>query len=51
MELALLRINQLASEAEPDRRQLMETLHKLAYSLETPNDTVHRYGHMVRRDY
>ncbi len=30
--------------------QLMSALHNLAYSLESPDDTISRYGAMVRRD-
>lgn len=29
------------------RRQLIETLHEMAYSLENADDTVQRYGYLV----
>lgn len=48
MELAIEQIKQLAAVGEPGRPQLIATLYKLAYSLETTNDIIHRYGHMVR---
>ncbi|KAL2756635.1 hypothetical protein ACRALDRAFT_1075525 [Sodiomyces alcalophilus JCM 7366] len=47
MESALASIKQLAANAsEATRRQLITTLHELAYSLEDANDTVHRYGYL-----
>lgn len=48
MDVALDQIKQLAAAAdEATYRQLMSSLNKLILSLESPNDTVHRYGHMV----
>ncbi|KAK3392886.1 S-adenosyl-L-methionine-dependent methyltransferase [Podospora didyma] len=34
-----------AAAGDDARRQLMLSLHKLASSLETPNDTIHRFAH------
>lgn len=50
MEAAIDKIRELAGQGEAGRRQLMDALHKLAYSLETVNDTIHRYGHMAGSD-
>lgn len=36
-----------ATSGEETRQQLIRSLNNLALSLESPNDTVHRYGHMV----
>lgn len=48
MDSALASIKQFAATAdEAARRQLITTLHELAYSLEDANDTVHRYGYLV----
>lgn len=48
MDAALAQIKHLAAVGgEAARRQLIDTLHELAYSLEDPNDTVHRYGYLV----
>jgi hypothetical protein len=48
MDAALDQIQQLATNAdELTRRQLMNSLHKLAYSMESPQETIHRYGHSV----
>ncbi|ROT39597.1 S-adenosyl-L-methionine-dependent methyltransferase [Sodiomyces alkalinus F11] len=47
METVLASIRQLAANAnEAARRQLITTLHEIAYSLEDANDTVHRYGYL-----
>ncbi|KFA45947.1 hypothetical protein S40293_07288 [Stachybotrys chartarum IBT 40293] len=47
MDAALAQIKHLAAVGgESARRQLIDTLHDLAYSLEDPNDTVHRYGYL-----
>jgi hypothetical protein len=48
IESALLQVRQLASTAnESFRRKLMTALHELAYSMEEPDDTIHRYGYLV----
>jgi hypothetical protein len=48
MDAALVQIKQLATKANQGARwQLMAALRKLADSMESPNDTIHRYGHMV----
>lgn len=48
MDTALESIKQLAAQAGEDtRRKLKDSLNKLALSLESPSDTIHRYGHMV----
>ncbi|KAI2463103.1 S-adenosyl-L-methionine-dependent methyltransferase [Annulohypoxylon bovei var. microspora] len=39
-------IKQLADEGDDARRNIMVALQNLAYSFETPHDTIHRYGHM-----
>jgi hypothetical protein len=36
-----------ASASDVSRRDLISYLHGLAYSLETADDTLHRYGSMV----
>ncbi|KAG8170109.1 hypothetical protein KVR01_000854 [Diaporthe batatas] len=46
MDSAFQEFRALAAKGEQGRRALMVALHNLAYSLETPNDTIHRYGHM-----
>ncbi|KAI1360610.1 S-adenosyl-L-methionine-dependent methyltransferase [Xylaria arbuscula] len=47
MEDALAHLKQLAIATDGvERQRLMSSLHKLAYSLETPDDTLHRYGAM-----
>ena len=48
MDAALDKVRQLAANAdEATRRQLSTTLNRLVLSLESPSDTIHRYGHMV----
>jgi hypothetical protein len=48
MYSALAKIEQLAMTAnEGARSQLTAALRRLADSMESPNDTIHRYGHMV----
>ncbi len=48
MEAALDQIKQLAASVDEDGRSKLRTaLQKLALSLESPGDTIHRYGHMV----
>lgn len=48
MDSALNNIKQLAAEAdEATRLELKTSLNKLALSLERPDDTIHRFGHMV----
>lgn len=48
MDLAIKEIKHLAANTdETTRQQLMATLHRLAYSMECPNDTSLRYGHLV----
>lgn len=47
MEEALEKIRELAVEGnEQTRRGLMLSLQALSFSLETPQDTIHRFGHM-----
>ncbi|RYP59527.1 hypothetical protein DL770_010174 [Monosporascus sp. CRB-9-2] len=46
MESAITRIEEIATVVDGTaRRQLMLTLRHLAYSLEEPSDTIHRFGH------
>ncbi|KAH9866814.1 hypothetical protein J1614_008507 [Plenodomus biglobosus] len=45
MEAALEQVRKLAALSEDGRHQAMVALHNLAYSLETHDDTIHRYGH------
>jgi hypothetical protein len=48
MDAALDSIKHLAAEANDEtRRALVDSLNELVLSLETPNETIHRYGHMV----
>ncbi|KUJ18479.1 O-methyl transferase B [Mollisia scopiformis] len=48
METALEDIKRLAISSDEDARQsIMSALHKLAYSMESPNDTIRRYGHLT----
>ena len=50
MDAALETIKGLAAAAdEATRRKLVASLSSLAHSLESPGDTIHRYGHMVSR--
>ncbi|KAK7946091.1 O-methyl transferase B [Apiospora aurea] len=47
MESALSQLRQLACIADESlRRRLMVSLHELANSMETSNDTIHRYGYL-----
>lgn len=49
MDSILNQINEYAAAAtEETRSKLMSSLNQLLLSMESPNDTVHRYGHMVR---
>lgn len=48
MDAALANFEQMASAAdEPTRVRLIAGLRQLADSMEAPQDTIHRYGHMV----
>ncbi|KAI1463631.1 S-adenosyl-L-methionine-dependent methyltransferase [Daldinia caldariorum] len=47
MEAALDRIRKEAAGGEDARRKVIVALQSLVGSLETPDDTLHRYGHMV----
>lgn len=48
MDAALETLKGLAAAAdEATRRKLVASLSSLAHSLESPGDTIHRYGHMV----
>lgn len=47
MEASLEQLKRLADESEGARREVMLNVQKLAYELESPQDTIHRYGHMV----
>ncbi|KAF2653889.1 O-methyl transferase B [Lophiostoma macrostomum CBS 122681] len=47
MDVLLDQVKQLATTlSEATRRQFLNSLNHLVLSLETPNDTVYRYGHM-----
>ncbi|GAW24151.1 hypothetical protein ANO14919_137320 [Xylariales sp. No.14919] len=48
LETILSQVRDLTSSTSDvaTRRQLMETLHQVAYSLESADDTVHRYGYL-----
>ncbi len=50
LETILSQLRDLTSSTSDvaTRRQLMETLHRIAYSLESADDTVHRYGYLVK---
>lgn len=48
MEAALSQIRELAAQGEDSRWNVMVALRDLACSLEEPNDTIHRFGQMVR---
>jgi hypothetical protein len=37
----------LANKSDASRQQVMKVLQDLLLSLETTEDTIHRYGHMV----
>jgi hypothetical protein len=50
MDIHLDNIKHLAAKGEAGRLQLMSSLHSLAYSLETVDDTISRFGAMVRID-
>lgn len=48
MSFSRTKVRQIASTLDDAaRRQLMVSLHELAYSLEDSNDTIHRYGYLV----
>jgi len=47
MEAAFGQIREVAAEGEEARRKVIVALRDLACSLEEPNDTIHRFGHMV----
>ncbi|EQL00303.1 O-methyl transferase B [Ophiocordyceps sinensis CO18] len=47
MDAALAQIKQLVPADGVARQRLMASLHKLAYSMESPDDTLHRYGAMT----
>jgi hypothetical protein len=48
MDATLATIRQLAATAsDATRRQLVSSLNRVILSFESPNDTVHRYGHMM----
>jgi hypothetical protein len=48
MEAAFATLRQYASNlGDIARHQLITSLHEFAYSLEDPNDTVHRFGYLV----
>lgn len=49
MEEALARVQELAAQDEDSRRKAVVGLPKLASSLETVQETINRYGHLVRR--
>ncbi|KAI0173474.1 S-adenosyl-L-methionine-dependent methyltransferase [Hypoxylon sp. FL1284] len=46
MEALLEQIKGLAEESDDARRKAMTALQSAAFSLESPQDTIHRYGHM-----
>lgn len=46
MEEALDQVRELATASEDGRRKAIAGLQNLAFSLEDPQDTIHRYGHM-----
>jgi hypothetical protein len=48
MEEALARVRELAAQDEDSRRKAVVDLPKLASSLENVQETVNRYGHLVR---
>jgi hypothetical protein len=47
MEEALDQVRRLATASQHSRQQAILALQDLAFSLETPDFTLHRYGHMV----
>lgn len=47
MEAILDQVKQLAATSEEARQEVMVALRNLAFSFESPQDTIHRYGHMV----
>lgn len=47
MEEALEQVRKLATESEDGRLKAIVALQNLAFSLEDPHQTIHRYGHMV----
>ena len=49
METIIASVKQLAGNAsETARRELIDQLRDLAYSLEESNDMIHRVGYLVR---
>ncbi|PQE06904.1 O-methyl transferase B protein [Rutstroemia sp. NJR-2017a BVV2] len=46
MEKALDQVRELATASEDDRDKAIVALQNLAFSLESPQHTIHRYGHM-----
>ncbi|GAP91478.1 putative O-methyl transferase B [Rosellinia necatrix] len=46
MDVSLEQLGRLAAESEEGRHEVIAALQKLALSLESPQDTIHRYGHM-----
>lgn len=49
MDEALARVKELAAQDEDSRRKAVVALPKLASSLENVQETINRYGHLVRR--
>ncbi|PHH75738.1 hypothetical protein CDD82_4304 [Ophiocordyceps australis] len=47
MEDALNQVRKFAAQGDHGRREAVLALRDLLFSLETPHDTMHRYGHMV----
>jgi demethylsterigmatocystin 6-O-methyltransferase len=49
MDALIAEVKRLAVNAdEKSRRQIMDSLHNLAYSIETPQDTIQRIMYSVR---
>ncbi|KAK8017140.1 hypothetical protein PG991_008216 [Apiospora marii] len=48
MEAAFDQLRELAAEGESARQKVVVALRDLASSLEAPNDTIHRFGHMSK---
>lgn len=49
MDASVEQVKKLAATVgEEGRRKLIVSLHELAYELEDSNDTVHRFGYLVR---
>ena len=52
MEAAIDTVKQFATTAsEATRQEVIKSLTKLIFALESPSDTIHRYGHMVSSSY